>query len=127
MAAPKKNEKKLRQAISSWETMAPTKSFGGLTIDQFKTQTAPSFTTRDTIANLEQQMTQAINDRVTADEISLALLQRVIAGILADPTEGPDSSLIEGVGRTRQSERKTGLTRKRKTGGASGSGSQPTP
>jgi hypothetical protein len=50
----------------------------------------------------------------------------VIAGILADPTEGPDSSLIEGVGRTRQSERKTGLTRKRKSPSSSG-GSQPKP
>ena len=125
MTAPKKTEERLRQAISSWETMAPTKSFGGLTLDQFKTQTAPSFTARETIANLDAQMTQAINDRGTADESSLALLQRVIAGILADPTEGPDSSLIEGVGRTRQSERKTGLTRKKKTGGTGGS--QPTP
>lgn len=125
MASPKQIEQRLRQAISSWETMAPTKSFGGLTLDQFKTQTAPSFTKRATIASLEAQMTQEINERATADETSLALLQRVIAGILADPTEGPDSSLIEGVGRTRQSERKTGLTRKRK--GTGGGGSKPTP
>ena len=105
--------------------MAPTKSFGGMTLDQFKTQTAPSFTKRDNIASLEQQIAQEINERDAADEISLALLQRVIAGILADPTEGPDSSLIEGVGRVRQSERKTGLTRKRKAAG--GGGSKPTP
>ena len=127
MAGPKEVEERLRKAISSWETMAPTKSFGGLTLDQFKTQTAPSFTVRDTIANLDAQMTQALNERATVDETSLGLLQRVIAGILADPTEGPDSSLIEGVGRTRQSERKSGLTRKRKSGGASGGGSQPKP
>jgi hypothetical protein len=94
-----------------------------MTLDQFKAQTAPSFTKRELIADLDTQMAQAINDRDAADEISLALLQRMIAGILADPTEGPNSSLIEGVGRTRQSERKTGLTRKRKGGG----GSQPTP
>jgi hypothetical protein len=126
MAGPKEIEERLRKAISSWETMAPTKSFGGLTLDQFKTQTGPSFTKRETIADLEAQMTQAINDRDAADDISLALLQRVIAGILADPTEGPDSSLIEGVGRTRQSERKSGLTRKKKPTGGSG-GSQPKP
>ena len=48
--------------------------------------------------------------------------------VLADPTEGPDSSLIEALVRVRQSERKTGLTRK-KTKAASGvsGGSQPTP
>jgi hypothetical protein len=123
MPGPQAIEERLRKAISSWETMAPAKSFGGMTLDQFKAQTAPSFTKREVIADLDTQMAQAINDRDAADEISLALLQRMIAGILADPTEGPNSSLIEGVGRTRQSERKTGLTRKRKGGG----GSQPTP
>ena len=123
MPSPKEIEERLRKAISSWERLAADKSFGGMTLDQFKTQTAPSFTKRETIADLETQIAQAINDRDAADEISLELLQRVIAGILADPTEGPDSSLIEGVGRVRQSERKTGLTRKRKGGG----GSQPTP
>ena len=70
MTAPKKTEERLRQAISSWETLAPTKSFGGLTLDQFKTQTAPSFTTRETMANLDAQLTQALNDRATADEAS---------------------------------------------------------
>jgi len=123
MTGPRQIEEKLRKAITSWETLAPAKSFGGLTLDQFQTQTGPSFTTRETIANLETQMTQAINDRGTADETSLELLQRVTNGILADPTEGPDSSLIEGLGRVRQSERKTGLTRKKKgsTGGSSSS------
>ena len=38
----------------------------------------------------------------------------VINGILADPDEGPDSPLYEAIGYTRRSERKTGLTRKRK-------------
>ncbi|HYV24389.1 MAG TPA: hypothetical protein VE969_04060 [Pyrinomonadaceae bacterium] len=123
MTGPKQIEEKLRKAITSWETLAPAKSFGGLTLDQFKTQTALSFTARETIANFEAQMTQALNDRATADEASLDLLQRVTNGVLADPTEGPDSSLIEGLGRVRQSERKTGLTRKKKgsSGGSSSS------
>ena len=123
MPGPKVIEERLRKAISSWENLAPAKSFGGMTLDQFKAQTAPSFTKRDLIDDLETQIAQAINDRDAADEISLSLLQRVIAGILADPEEGPNSTLIEGAGRVRQSERKTKLTRKRKSGG----GSQPTP
>ena len=123
MPGPKVIEERLRKAISSWENLAPDKSFAGMTLDQFKAQTAPSFTKRDLIDDLETRIAEAINDRDAADEISLALLQRVIAGILADPEEGPDSTLIEGVGRVRQSERKTGLTRKRKGGG----GSQPAP
>ena len=33
-------------------------------------------------------------------------------GVLADPTEGPDSALYAAFGYTRTSERKSGLTRK---------------
>lgn len=113
MAGPKENEAKLSKAISAWETLAPAKSFGGMTLVQFKDQTAPSFTARDSIATLDDQMKQAINQREAADEASLALLQRFINGVLADPTEGPNSTLIEAMGRVRQSERRSGLTRKK--------------
>ena len=113
MSGPKQIEDKLSNAISAWENLAPQKSFGGLTLDQFKAQTAPSFTARVIINNLDDQTTQAMNQRDAADDSSLDLLQRVINGVLADPSEGPDSSLLESFGRTRQSERKSGLTRKK--------------
>ena len=57
-------------------------------------------------------MTQAINDRDGADVTFLAKAQLVINGVLADPTEGPDSSLYEAFGYTRKSERRSGLTKK---------------
>lgn len=119
MAGPKEIEAKLRRVITSWENLAPAKSFGGMTLEQFKTQTAPSFTTRETVINLEGQLTQAKNQRDDADRASSALTQRVINGVLADPEEGPDSSLIEAMGRVRQSERKSGLTKKASSGGTS--------
>jgi hypothetical protein len=40
---------------------------------------------------------------------------RLVNGVLADPTEGPDSALYEAFGYTRKSERKSGLTRASKT------------
>jgi len=109
---PRSNEQKLNTMLNVWETLAPTKSFGGMTLEEFKTATAPSRTTRDRLADLEAQTTQAINDRDAADAVSLAKAQLVINGVLADPTEGPDSSLYEGFGYTRKSERRSGLTRK---------------
>ena len=128
MAGPKEIETRIRTTISGWESLAPTKSFGGMTLDQFKTAVAPSLVARETIANLENQLVQAKNQRDTADEVSLAKVQAVVLGVLADPTEGPDSSLIEALGRVRQSERKTGLTRKKTKAASSVSGgSQPTP
>jgi len=71
-------------------------------------------------------MTQAINDRDSADATFLAKAQLVVNGVLADPTEGPDSSLYEAMGYTRKSERKSGLHR---GGGAAPptGGTQPKP
>jgi hypothetical protein len=48
-----------------------------------------------------------------ADEVVAAKSQLVINGVLADPTEGPDSALYEAFGYTRKSERRRGLTRRR--------------
>ena len=55
-----------------------------------------------------------------ADEVSLTKMQGVVASVNADPTEGPNSSLLEAFGYTRKSERKSGLSRK--GGGDAGEG-----
>jgi hypothetical protein len=126
MSGPKEIEDKIRKVINGWTSLAPTKSFGGKTLDQFKTIVAPSLAKRETIANLENQLAQAINERDAADEVSLATIQQVVAGVNADPEEGPDSSLIEAFGYTRKSERKSGLGRKG-GGGTGDGGSKPSP
>lgn len=110
--SPKNIEDKLREMINSWEQMAPGKAFG-VTLDEFKAAIKPSFDARDKLADLNDQIIKTTNDRDTADEASLALAKRVLNSILADPTEGPDSSLVEGFGLVRKSDRKTGLTRKK--------------
>lgn len=111
---PKKIEEKIRTTISAWEQLAPNKKFGGMTVDEFKAIVAPSLNARALIDQLQHQLTQAINQREDADDVSLGKIQLVVNGVLADPTEGPDSSLIEAMGYTRKSERKSGLTTKKK-------------
>ena len=116
---PKGNEQKLRTMINAWETLAPTKSFGGMTLAQFKALADPSFAARQRITDLESQTTQAINDRDAADATVLGQAQLVVAGVLADPTEGKNSSLYEAMGYVRQIERRSGLTRAKKPTGPS--------
>ena len=53
-----------------------------------------------------------INSREDADQVSLAKAAMIVAGVVGDPSFGPDSSLYEAMGYTRKSERKSGLTRK---------------
>jgi hypothetical protein len=105
----------MERMLNAWQTLAPDKTFGGMTRAQFEAAAAPARAARQRIEDLEDQMTQAIAARGQADEAFAAKAQLVVNGVLADPTEGPDSALYEAFGYTRRSERRSGLTRRRTT------------
>ena len=111
---PKYNEDKMDRTTNGWETLAPDKQFGGMTLAQFKAVVAPAKAARQRIADLDDQMTEAKAEREAADDIFLQKAQLVVNGVLADPTEGPDSPLYESFGYTPERDRKSGLTRKSK-------------
>jgi hypothetical protein len=113
MISPKDIELKIERILNGWQTLAPGKSFGGMTLAQFQAAAQPTQAARQQIDDLENQLKQAIATREAADDACLAKAQLVVNGVLADPTEGPDSALYEAFGYTRKSERKSGLTRKR--------------
>ncbi|HEX7956777.1 MAG TPA: hypothetical protein VF508_07540 [Pyrinomonadaceae bacterium] len=114
MSGPKDVEERIERMMHAWQTLAPDKRFGGMSLADFETATEASRDTRRLIETLEDQLAEQITARERADANSAARMQLVVAGVLADPTEGPDSALYEALGYTRKSERKTGLTRKRK-------------
>jgi len=115
MPNPKKMEEKIERMINAWRTLAPDKSFAGMTLAQFEAAAAPSRTARQKIDTLEAQLAEAYADRDGADADFDAVARRVVAGVLADPTEGDDSPLYGAFGYTRASEQKTGLTRRKRT------------
>lgn len=112
---PKDVEAKMEQMLTAWETLAVGKSFGGMTLQQFKAVCAPSKQARLDIEALNDQLTAALARRDSGDTAFLPLARQVVNGVLADPTEGANSPLYEAMGYTRESERKSGLTRKKKT------------
>ena len=116
MKSPRENDLRLNQVLNAWETIAPDKSFGGMTITQFQALIGRARAARDLIDDLQDRMTQAVNERDDADKAALTQVQLIVSGVLADPTEGKDSALYEAMGYTRASERKSGLTRKRRAG-----------
>ncbi len=122
--SPKINEEKLKQILNAWKTLAADHSFSGMTVEQFEAFIQPSFTARQDLDDLDDRRTHLLNTRADADEASLAKAAAIVAGVEADPAFGPDSSLIEAMGRVRKSERKSGLTRK---GGSSTGGGTPPP
>jgi hypothetical protein len=115
MDSPKRNKERLDKILNAWQTLAPDKSFGGMTPAQFKAKIKPSYDSRDRLVVLENQTRAEQATRDDADKESLAAAQAVVNGVKGDPTEGPDSDLYESFGYVRESEKKSGLTRRKKS------------
>jgi hypothetical protein len=110
--SPKTVEEKIERMLNAWRTLAPEKSFGGMTLAQFEAVAAPSLAARRRIEELDAQRDEAAAERDTADDTFDDKAKLVVAGVRADPTEGDDSALYKAFGYTRAGERKSGLTRK---------------
>src|SRR3712207_7965476 len=102
MRQPQATLSKLNLVTNAWETLAPDKSFGGMTLAQFKTALRPSYDTRDEARVLESQLQAKLIEREHADDESLRLVQLVVNGVIGDPAEGPDSDLYEAMGYVRK-------------------------
>lgn len=112
--SPKQQIARMEQMISAWKNLAPLKTFGGMTVEQFEEFAKPVRAKVKLLEDIDDQRTQAINGRDDALEVFFEKAQLYINGVLADPTEGKDSSLYEASGYVRSSERKSGLTTKKK-------------
>jgi hypothetical protein len=122
MPQPKNTLDKILRVINSWETLTPEKSFGGMTLAQAKTTVQPSLDTREELRVLESKAQAKQIERDDADVVSLRTVQRIIDGVIGDPEEGRESDLYVAFGFQRPSQRKSGLTRKKKSGGGTNGG-----
>ena len=111
-ANPKRIAKKLQELSVAWETLRPTKSFAGMTLEQFKAKVGPSLTTREQIAALRDQTVHSRAERRRHDEASNGLASLVVNAIKGDPEEGEDGPLYAALGYVPKSARRSGLTRK---------------
>ena len=113
--SPKKVANKLQKLIDAWTTVRPTKSFGGMTLEQFKAQVQPSLAARGQLVTLSNQTTDNRTQRQQSDDASLALAQLVVNSVKGDPAEGENGSLYAAMGYVPKSARRSGLTRKGQT------------
>ncbi len=114
-STPIVTERRIERMLSAWRTLAPNKTFAGMTLAQFEAAAAPSLTARQRLVELDNETKQQTANRDHADDSFNVKAKQVVAGVLADPTEGPDSALYEAFGYTRESERKSGLKRGKHT------------
>lgn len=111
--SPKDIEEKMYKVLNAWKTLAPAKSFGGMTAADYESQVDKSMQPRQRLEELEDERMQEQANRDNQDALTLEKIQLIVNGVLADPTEGPNSALYEAMGYVRKSERKSGLTRKK--------------
>lgn len=112
--SPKKTMEKLETILNAFEQLAPNETFGGMTVAQFLAQVNEARNIRAEIADLEDQLANLKVRRDTIDAKSLEKAQLLVNGVIGNPDFGPDSALYEGMGYIRKSNRKSGLTRKKK-------------
>ncbi len=112
--SPKEAMEKMERAENAWKNIKPEKRFGGMTFEEYKVFPDASRNARILIANLDNQMTEALALRDLNDEQGLARVQLIKNGVLADAEEGEDSALYEAMGYVKKSDKKSGLTRKKK-------------
>lgn len=113
---PKANEEKMLQVLNGWKTLAPEKRYGNMTVEDYEAQVNRSLAPRRRLNELKDEELRELANRDSEDEITMEKVQFIVNGVLADPTEGPNSALYESFGYVRKSERKSGLTRKKKKG-----------
>lgn len=111
--APKLSLERINNVSRMWETLRPAKSFGGMTLTQFKAKVKPSLDARATIESLEGQLIAAADQRDDADAASLDAIKLVVNGVRADPAETGKGEFYEALGYVRDNERSSGLTRKK--------------
>jgi hypothetical protein len=113
--SPKKVAVKLQKIVDAWTTLRPTKSFAGMTLEQFKAKVQPSLAVRDQLVTLSSQTVDNRTQRQTSDDASIAQALLVVNAVKGDPDEGENGSLYATMGYVPKTARRSGLTRKSKT------------
>jgi len=117
--SPKTVVERVQLVLNAWQTLRPSKSFAGMSFEQFKEKVKPSFDTRTQIDALENQLIAAKDQREVADAASLTSAQFVVNAVKGDPDEGENGELYEAMGYVRKSERRSGLHRGKRAPAAS--------
>jgi hypothetical protein len=109
---PKRVANRLQKVMDAWGTLRPTKTFAGMTLEQFKAKVQPSMDVRVQLSTLRNQTKDTRAQRLSSDVASLDLAQMVVNSVKGDPEEGETSGLYAAMGFVPKNERRSGLTRR---------------
>jgi len=109
--------KRIRERVNrmndAWSQGASTVVFGGITQTQFDTKIKAAATVDQEIDDMEaalvlkKQFRDGLYEELNDDSV------KIVAGLKGDPAFGDDHPLLDAMGFVRDSQRKSGLTRKK--------------
>ena len=106
---------RLNRTLTAWKSLRPTKSFGGMSVDEFEMHLHKSAQARTQISENAKLYQLGLIQRATADKYSNTALQKVINAIKGDVHEGPEGELYKACGYIPLTERRRGLRANRKS------------
>jgi hypothetical protein len=112
--SPKDKLQRVTDVLGAWSTARPSKSFGGMTLEQFRQTVQASIDVRKEIAMLDARRAALVVRRDDLDAAALDAAARAVHGVKGDPDEGEDGELYATMGFVRKSLRRSGLTRRKR-------------
>lgn len=109
---PNRIVRKVDEVVMAWEQLAPTDTFAGMSLAEFRTAVDPSKAERLRTAELEAELSGATGRRALADLNTNEKLKLVVSAVKGDPAHGENSALYRAMGYIPMAERASGLTRK---------------
>lgn len=116
---PTKIMERLNEIDEAWSDLASTDSFAEMTSAEFTAEIDKSRKVRDEITEIENQLKKKQMEREAIDEANWKRAQFVVLSVAGSPKYGKNSAFYQRMGYVATSERKSGLTRKKKNNGNS--------
>jgi hypothetical protein len=111
--ATKRIRARVTQMNDGWEQGAPNAVFGGITQPQFDTKIKAAAAADQEIDDLEAALTLKKQARDGLYEALHDDSVKILAGVKGDPAFGDDHPLLDAMGFVRDSQKRSGLTRKK--------------
>ena len=111
---PKQIEETIERAVNALRDLAPDTKFNNKDLADLTPLAEESRAARRELVEIDNLEAAGIARREAADTRALKMIEKIVNGIIGDENFGDDSALYEAFGFIRRSQRKSGLTRKRK-------------
>ena len=107
---------RVSEVAGGWMKVRPEKKLYGMELEEYRQRVKPYTDALAEVADLEKQLEHAKAKRDLASGPAMKLTKCVVNAVKGDPEEGEDGPLYAAMGYVPESQRSTGLTRRRKNG-----------